>query len=74
MIVLESREIAEAKLAYLGALKKERTALQLLSMEQELNDKGLTSTQDFQAALKESDSAEVKLELARQKLHVLGTK
>lgn len=72
LFVLESREIAEAKSAYLGALKKEQIALQLFAMEQELKDKNMTSAQDFQNALKEASSAQTELELARQKLQAIG--
>lgn len=72
LIVLESREIADAKSAYLGAVKRQIIALQLLDMERELKDKNMTSAQDYQAALKESGNAETEMELARQKLHALG--
>lgn len=72
LVVLESRETAEAKSTYLGALRKIKTSSNLLLMEQELHSKQLTSTQDFQGALKEFNSAETELELARQQLYALG--
>lgn len=72
LAVLESREMAEAKSAYLSALKKERIVSQLLMMEQQLYDKQISSNQDFQNALKESESLTTELELTRQKLYVLG--
>lgn len=72
LLLLESREIADAKSSYLGALKQEKIALQLLLMEQELKEKNMTSTQDFQTALKDVSTIETEIELARQKLQALG--
>ena len=72
LVFLESSEIAKNKSAYLGALKKEKVALELFAMEQELKDKNMTTTQEFQAALKEAGAAQTELELARQKLYALG--
>lgn len=72
LAVLESREIAEAKSEYLGALRKEKIALELLEMEQRLKDKRMTSTPDFQNAYKEASATQYELELAQQKLYALG--
>jgi cobalt-zinc-cadmium efflux system membrane fusion protein len=72
LLVLESREIAEAKSGYLGALKKEVIALQRLEIEQELKSKNMTSVQDYQEALREAGIVQTELELARQKLYALG--
>lgn len=69
---LESREIAEAKTTYLTALKKAQLTSTYLQQEQNLIDKGVSSLQDYQIALQNSDEAQLNLELAKQKLHILG--
>lgn len=69
---LESREIAEARTTFLTALKKVQQTSTYLQQEQNLIDKGISSLQDYQIALHNSDEAQLNLELAKQKLHILG--
>lgn len=70
--ILESKEMAEIKAAYLTALKKEQLASNAFEREKNLFDKSITSTQDYQQASNAKDQAAIELELTRQKLYALG--
>jgi len=72
LAVLESREIAETKTAYITALKKQQLAETVLQQEQNLKDKHISSLQDYQNTVSASDSARLELELAKQHLQALG--
>ncbi len=69
---LESREIAEAKTTYLTALKKAEQTASLLKQENNLYEKGVSSLHDYQTAFHSSGEALLNLELAKQKLQILG--
>ncbi len=70
--LLESREIAEAKTTYLTALKKSEQMTIQLEQEKNLLEKNVSSLQDFQKVLHKTDEAFLNLQLANQKLHILG--
>jgi cobalt-zinc-cadmium efflux system membrane fusion protein len=72
LAVLESREIAEAKAAYLATMKKEQLKAYCFEHERNLCDKGISAEQDFFHAKHEWEEAGIELELNRQKLHALG--
>ncbi|MBA3602891.1 MAG: efflux RND transporter periplasmic adaptor subunit [Parachlamydiaceae bacterium] len=69
---LESREIAEAKTTYLTALKKAEQTATVLKQENNLYEKGVSSLHDYQTAFHTSGEALLNLELAKQKLQILG--
>lgn len=72
LAIFESREIAEAKAEYMAALKKERMHSEIFQREQNLHEKGVSSTQDFLAVKNAWEEAGINLSLAHQKLHALG--
>lgn len=72
LATLESKEMAEAKAAYLTALRKENLTKQTFDREQSLFDKQITSAQDFQAVANAQEEAAIDKELTRQKLYALG--
>lgn len=69
---LDSREMAEAKSAYLTAAKKEQLASNMYSWEQNLHEKQLTQLQDYHTAESRWQEAAIDKELAKQKLCLLG--
>lgn len=72
LAILESREMAEAKAAYLAAIRKENLQAKAYQREQNLHEKKISATQDYQNAQSQWEEANIDLELARQKLHALG--
>lgn len=72
LATLESREIAEAKAAYLTALKKEQLTTNTLSREKNLHEQHISSTLDYKTAENAWDEAHINLELCEQKLYALG--
>lgn len=72
LATFESREMAEAKAAYLTALRKENLTRSSLDREQSLFDKQITSAQEYQAAANANEEAAIDTELSRQKLFALG--
>lgn len=69
---LESKEMAEAKAAYMTALKREELAAQTLKAEEALKDKKISSEQDYLHALLAAEEARINLEVAAQQLALLG--
>lgn len=72
LAVLESKEMAEAKSAYLAALKKQQLASSVLDREQNLFDKKISASQDYHSAKSDEEQSSIDLELARQHLQTLG--
>lgn len=72
LATLESRDMAEAKTAYLTASQKAKLTTQVYQQEKTLHEKKISATQDFNIAQNEWESTTIELELARQKLHALG--
>jgi cobalt-zinc-cadmium efflux system membrane fusion protein len=72
LAILESKEMAEAKGAYLTALKREKLAAQTLASEEALKDKKVSSEQDFQHTVLAAREARINLEVAMQQLYILG--
>lgn len=70
--LIESREIAEAKINYLTALKKTQQTFTFLQQEQNLQEKNISSLQEYLNSVNAFEEAELSLELAKQKLHALG--
>lgn len=69
---LQSRELAEAKSAYLAALKKLQMANGVLDTEQKLFDKKVSAAQDYHTAKGTADQAQIDVDLTKQKLHAFG--
>ena len=72
LATLESKEMAEAKSAYLTAKKKETLTGSVYDRERSLYEKKLSSAEDFRNAESARDEALIELELSRQKLHAIG--
>lgn len=72
LAILESKEMAEAKAAYITALKREALASQTLSAEETLKEKKISSEQDYLHALLAAEEAHITLEVAIQQLYLLG--
>lgn len=72
MAVLESRELAEAKAAFLAAEQRLSLAKANLSANEELHAKGVVSDLEFLSARRELADAEIELRAADRKLHALG--
>ncbi len=70
--LLESKEMAEAKAAYLTAFKKAELAQIVLKAEQSLKDKQISAQQDYWQALMGAKEAEINQEMAAQLLYILG--
>lgn len=70
--VLESREVAEAKSAYIGAQVNFDLQKTLFEREQTLFQKNITAEQQFLRARTTFTEAQLRLDLARQKLFALG--
>jgi len=69
---LESRELAEAKALYLGALTRLDIAKTNLTREETLYNKKISSALDYLEAKKTFDEANIELKSAEQKLHAAG--
>ncbi|MEI8124557.1 MAG: efflux RND transporter periplasmic adaptor subunit [Parachlamydiaceae bacterium] len=72
LALLDSKEMAEAKAAYLTALKKQQLASSAFDREHSLYEKQLSSAEEFHNAENKKDESQIDLELAKQKLHALG--
>lgn len=72
LAILESKEMAEAKVAYLTALKRETVAARLLKAEQDLKDKKITSEQNYMQAALAGKEAKINVEAAKQQLYAFG--
>ncbi len=72
MAVLESRELAEAKAAYLAARQRLKLAEANLAANEELHTKGVVSDLDFLQARRELADAQIEQRAAERKLHALG--
>lgn len=72
MAVLESRELADAKSAYLAASHHVAFARVTLDREDELWKKKISAERDYLEAKRTFDEAELSQQLAAQKLRVLG--
>jgi len=72
LATIESKEMAEAKAAYLTAIKKQQLADSNFTRESSLYEKKLSSAEDFHNAENNKGAASIDLELTRQKLHALG--
>lgn len=72
LAVIESREIAEAKSAYLAAGRAEQLARTTLERERRLWDRRVSAEQDFLKARADAEEARIRLDLAQQKLAALG--
>lgn len=70
--VIESKEMAEAKTAYITALKRQDLAEQTLASEESLKDKKISSEQDYKRTALSAKEAQINLEMALQHLHILG--
>lgn len=72
LATLGSREMAEAKAAYLAAYNRERLTEGTFQREKSLHEKKITATQEYHRAENAREESLIDLELARQKLHALG--
>lgn len=72
LATLDSKEMAEAKSDYLSALKKSEVATKTYQREKSLQEKNISSLQEFNAAEADYQSAAIDAQLAKQKLHALG--
>lgn len=72
LAVLESKEIAEAKAAYITAVKREALATKTLSAEEILKEKKISSEQNYLQILLAAEEARLNLEIAVQQLFLLG--
>jgi cobalt-zinc-cadmium efflux system membrane fusion protein len=72
LAVLESRELAEAKAAYLAGKQRMELAQANLAANEELMTKGIVPDLEFLAAKRDLAETEIKLRAAEFKLHTLG--
>jgi len=72
LAVLESRELAEAKAAYLAGKQRLTLAQANLSANEELKKRGIVSDLDYLAAKRDLAEVEIELRAAEYKLHTLG--
>lgn len=72
LTVVDSRELADAKAAYLGALKRVEITRTNMRREEELWKKRISPEIDYLEAKKAFDEAQIELKSAEQKLHALG--
>ena len=72
LAVIDSRELADAKAAYLGAVEKFSLSEINLNREESLWLKKISAQQDFLNAKKEMADARIELRSTEQKLHTLG--
>ncbi|MCL4477196.1 MAG: efflux RND transporter periplasmic adaptor subunit [Nitrospirae bacterium] len=72
LTVIDSRELADAQAAYLGALKRVEIARTNIKREEELWKKRISPEIDYLEARKSFDEAQIELKSAEQKLHALG--
>lgn len=72
LAVLESRDLADAKADYLGFWRAEELAKAIFVREERLWKQKVTAEQEFLNARNAHQSAQIKLDLARQKLRTIG--
>jgi cobalt-zinc-cadmium efflux system membrane fusion protein len=72
MAVIDSRELADAKAAYLAALRRVDIAKMNLKREEELFKKKISPELDYLEAKRAFDEANIELRSAEQKLHAIG--
>lgn len=72
LAVLESKEVAEAKAAYLSSYKKSELAHQMLASEEVLKNKKISPEQDYLQASQAAREAAINLEVAKQALFTFG--
>lgn len=72
LAVLESREMADAKAAYLGAMEKQQLAQILLDRETRLKEKKVSAEQDYITSKSAFEETKINKHLARQKLRAFG--
>ncbi|RJP33769.1 MAG: efflux RND transporter periplasmic adaptor subunit [Phycisphaerales bacterium] len=72
LAVLESRELAEAKAAFLAGKQRLTLAQASLSANEELKAKGIVPDLEFLAARRDLAEAQIELRAAEFKLHTLG--
>lgn len=70
--VIESRDMAEAKAAYLAAIRKEALASNILQREKVLRAKQIGPEQDYLQAEATAEEAKIELERTKQHLYALG--
>jgi cobalt-zinc-cadmium efflux system membrane fusion protein len=72
LALLESREVAEAKAAYISAFRKWQLASQMQASEEALKNKKISSGQDYLQANQAAQEAFIHSELAKQSLYMYG--
>jgi cobalt-zinc-cadmium efflux system membrane fusion protein len=72
LAVLESREMADTKADYLAAWRAEELASSIFVREERLWKQKVIAEQDFLSARNAKQTAKIKLDQARQKLHTVG--
>lgn len=72
MAVIDSRELAEAKAAFLAARQRRELAAAKLEREEELWQKKITSEEDYLDSRQALAEVDIELRLADQALHALG--
>jgi membrane fusion protein, heavy metal efflux system len=72
MAVLESRDLAEAKAAYLAAKQRLSLAQVTLESAEALRAKKILPGLEYQAIKRDFNNADIELRTAEQKLHALG--
>lgn len=70
--IIESRDMAEAKAAYLAAIRKESLASNILEREKVLRAKQIGPEQDYLQAESTAEEAKIELERTKQHLYALG--
>lgn len=70
--VIDSRDMAEAKSAYLTAIRKEKLASNIFEREKVLHAKQIGVEQDFLQAESTAEEAKIELERTKQNLYALG--
>ncbi len=74
LAVLDSRELADAKSAYLAATERQRLAEIRFQREKELVERKVSSQEEFLSAEAALAEARIDVRSARQKLHALGAR
>ena len=72
LAILESRELAEAKAAYLAAVEREKLAQANFQREERLWKKKVTSEQEFLDARQSLSEVKIEKNSTEQQLHALG--
>ncbi len=70
--ILESREMADIKAAYLAAIEKEKLANSLLEREEKLFKSRISAEQDLINARSNYEETKINVQLAKQKLRAFG--